>query len=351
MLVHSMQQSNYYEDLSDIDDEELSDIDDEDFIVFKYIDDSDDDDIFELEDIETLDDIQNIIERLYNLNNILESENSLLRIKLKPGQNLYMIGDIHGDIFSLNFVKRFMNQHPSDKFVFLGDYVDRGYFGSEVFMGLADLKANNPDRIYLLRGNHETKALNMHYGFYEELERKFYDSSEYVYKKFNETFNKLPLAAEIDCGSDKIFCVHGGICPSANGGTLRLEELENLSKEDPEKLNLNVNNILWSDPGYKCNNFRKNILRGTSYEFGKYAVKRFLDENNLDYIVRAHQFVEEGFKEDFDGTVKTVFSVPNYCGYMNNKGAILGFNNLTKTFNVIKFDILPNSGYSCIQVN
>lgn len=336
ILVHSMESANYLHESENISVNDDIDID------INIIND--------ISDIDYFDNSKVVLDKLHKLNNILELENSLLRIELKPGQNIYMIGDIHCDIFSLDFVKKFIYQHPNDKFIFLGDYVDRGYFGTEVFIGLANLKINNRDRVYLLRGNHETEFATQRYGFYEELEAKFSNDFKNVYNEFNETFNKLPLAAEINCGSKKIFCVHGGICPSIDGDTLKLKDLENLPKEQP-KINSIAYNLLWSDPEDISESFIKNVSRGAGYIFGKSAVKDFLNKNNLNYIVRAHQPVMEGFEEKFDGMLRTVFSAPRYCGYMNNKGAILKFDNLTKTFREIKFDASSDDCCSYTQVH
>lgn len=292
------------------------------------------------------------ISRLDSVGRILERENSLLRIRVNQGQKVYMVGDIHSDLKALDFVLEFMSSHPNDKFVFLGDYVDRGNCGEEVFLKLAELKISNPNRVFLLRGNHETKEINSIYGFLDELKGKYddYDDYDEIYDKFNDVFDKLPVAAVLDCGITQIFCVHGGICPSERyNGVLKLDELENLQKVEPTRNSI-LENVLWSDPENRGVEFAESY-RGAGYKFGPSAVGKFLGENNLDYIIRAHETVQNGIREEFDGKVKTVFSAPHYCGRMDNKGAILGFDNTSNNFEVIRFDRSHQPGSPYVRIN
>ena len=96
-------------------------------------------------------------------------------------------------------------------YLFLGDYVDRGAHSLETVCLLMALKVKFPDKIHLLRGNHEDKWINNAFGFAEECSSRLGEEPadvDSVFNKINDLFDWLPLAAVID---DRIVCLHGGI--------------------------------------------------------------------------------------------------------------------------------------------
>lgn len=101
--------------------------------------------------------------------------------------------------------------------MFLGDYVDRGKQSIETICLLFAFKIKYPENFFLLRGNHETCAINRIYGFYDECKKRY---SIKLWKIFTDCFNCLPISALID---DKIICMHGGLSPD-------LKHLEDIVK-------------------------------------------------------------------------------------------------------------------------
>jgi serine/threonine-protein phosphatase 5 len=239
------------------------------------------------------------------------NEPSLIDIEVKANKNFNICGDIHGQFYDL--LKIFdVCGYPSETnpYLFNGDFVDRGSFSVECIITLLCFKLLYPKHFYLARGNHESRNLNKVYGFEQEVISK-YDST--VYESFIRLFYSLSLA---HCINHEILIVHGGLF-SKDGVTL--EDIRKIKRfrEVPESGIMCE--LLWSDPS-KING-RHPSNRGIAITFGPDVVKNFLKSNKLQKLVRSHECKSEGY--EILGDVITVFSAPNYCDNMGNKGAVI----------------------------
>ena len=240
-----------------------------------------------------------------------------------------VVGDIHGQFYDLLKILDLGGNPEKTKYLFLGDYVDRGMFSIEVILLLYALKLNFPTTIFMLRGNHECRQMTSMFSFRTECLYK-YDID--VYNSFMESFDCLPMACVVN---NSFLAVHGGISPEL----LTLREIQNLNRfVEPARVGLQCD-MLWSDPidtaeGKIPEGFKNNETRGCSYFFGGEATRKFLKENDLVSIIRAHEAQKDGYKmqywngADFPSII-TIFSAPNYCDCYKNKGAVIKFDNST----------------------
>lgn len=225
-----------------------------------------------------------------------------------------VLGDIHGQFEDLLAIMRFFGSPPKGRFVFLGDYVDRGPKGLECLGLLLCLQVLFPADVHLLRGNHEAASINEAFGFKEECLTR---ASRDVFEALTAVYDFLPVAAVVD---EYILCLHGGIGP----GLESLRQIERLTRPLPEASQGIECDLMWADPHSASSQteFAPNADRGISYLFPKVRVDAFLRRNRLRLMVRGHQLVQAGWQHSFDRRVLTVFSAPNYCGCGNHAAAL-----------------------------
>ncbi|KYK68916.1 protein phosphatase 4, catalytic subunit [Toxoplasma gondii TgCatPRC2] len=239
---------------------------------------------------------------------ILVEESNVQRVDVP----VTICGDIHGQFYDLLELFRVGNFLPETSYLFLGDFVDRGYFSVETFLFLLALKVRYPDRITLIRGNHESRQITQVYGFYDECLRKYGSST--VWRYCTEVFDYLALAAIID---DRLFALHGGLSPAISS----VDEIRSIDRKQEVPHEGPMCDLLWSDPedmqgwGYSP--------RGAGYLFGADIVKAFCHTNNIEIIARAHQLVMDGYKWWFGKKLVTVWSAPNYCYRCGNVATVM----------------------------
>jgi diadenosine tetraphosphatase ApaH/serine/threonine PP2A family protein phosphatase len=233
-------------------------------------------------------------------------------------------GDIHGqmlDLFKLFEVSG--SDFESQQYLFLGDYVDRGYSSLKTFLYLGFLKLKYFDRFFMLRGNHESRQVNQMYGLYNECVQLYGHPG--IWYILNEVFDLLPVAAVIDC---RIFCVHGGLSPNVKF----VEQILPLERKR-EIDHGTIADLTWSDPD-NVSNFSPGP-RGIGYLFGAKHSKMFLRNNRLGssegprenpnhgFIARSHQLAPDGYSWLHDDSLVIVWSAPNYSYKSGNQASVM----------------------------
>lgn len=246
---------------------------------------------------------------------VIKEESHLLKVE----GNVMIVGDTHSNLGSIECCcNKFLEEIEESSIIFLGDYVDRGKFAPKGPNGIKNvailfkLKTLFPDKVVLLRGNHEDKLISERDGLMGEC---WYSGVFNAFNKINATFDYLSLTAVVN---NNTFCVHGGISPELTPESNSNSELSPINEKItplPKPLSSKiplVSDLLWSDPSTEISDYGEN-KRGAGKAFGENAVNIFLEKNHLTRIVRAHELVPDGYRKMFKGdTVITLFSAPDY---------------------------------------
>merc|ERR1711862_833769 len=116
--------------------------------------------------------------------------------------------------------------------------------------------------------------------------------------------------------------MHGGLSDEMFSSTMVLANVNDIRRPADVPDSGLICDLLWSDPAPGATGFMPND-RGVSVSFGADVVRAFLQKEDMDLVVRAHQVVEDGYEFFAERQLVTVFSAPNYCGEFNNAAAVL----------------------------
>lgn len=304
--------------------------------------------------------ILKVVRRAYKLLLTLPNTN---RLTILASDQLTVVGDLHGQFSDfLHILDTSGAPSVTNKYIFNGDFVDRGDKGLEIIVCLfAFLLAYGPTVIALNRGNHEDLTVCRVYGFEAEVKAKY---DEMVFEMIAEVFNHLPL---FTVANDSLFVVHGGLFHNAHATLADLEEInrkefvvkppvpypENTkglaaAEVRKEYLKQLQRDALWSDPKKDIGVFLN--PRGAGVTFGPDTAEHFMTTNNLAMVIRSHECIRKGFDLPFLNPLltsadeylepiprnatalkkayakapllATLFSASNYIGG-NNEGAIV----------------------------
>ena len=227
-------------------------------------------------------------------------------VEAPPVGEAIVVGDLHGDLKSLLYILEASNflfkaQSREDVLlIFLGDYGDRGSHSPEVYYVVLKLKELFPERVVLMRGNHEgpPDLLISPHDLPIHMNQKFGDRGPDAYLKLRELFNHLYTAVRIE---ERYVFLHGGAPSQATN----VNDIAYAHTKHPQERHLEE--ILWSDPweGIKGT---VSSPRGAGRLFGEDVTNKLLKMLNVKALIRAHESSEEGYKTDHNGKVITLFS-------------------------------------------
>ena len=274
---------------------------------------------------------------LHKLQEVLITEENVLTLR----SPIIIVGDIHGQLSDVNYLFEKVDGPEHKRFLFMGDYVDRGNHSINTFLLLALYKLKYPGCFYLLRGNHESRHTSIQYGFYRECQQAY--GCDGAFETFEATFDLLPCAALVD---NRVFSVHGGLSPS-----LPFVEMINGEKRWHENTCPSpLADLYWSDPEPSCSKWRPNS-RGEGWCFGPDAVNKFVHCNRLSLITRSHQLAQGGYiwmfpdehtKPD-EGRLVLVWSAPNYAYRNGNLASVMKYGFCEgNPYELIVFDAVPD---------
>jgi len=245
-------------------------------------------------------------------------------VHLAPSGEATIIGDLHGDLKSLAFILKdsgFLEKIRKGEnvhLIFLGDYGDRGPASPEVYYIAVRLKKRFPEKVILMRGNHEgpEDLLPTPHDLPTQLKRKYGEAAgTKIYAELRKLFNHLYNAVLID---KRYVLIHGGIPSKAQS----LRDLAYAHKKHPKETHLEE--MLWSDPEEELEGTRPSP-RGAGKLFGPDITKKQLRLLDVKVLIRGHEAWQEGFKTNHGGKILTLFST-NRPPYTNKHAAYLQLN-------------------------
>lgn len=237
-----------------------------------------------------------------------KAESSLLEMEAP----ITICGDIHGQYYDLLRVFEVGGMPPKTRYLFLGDYVDRGNQGIETLCLMLSFKVLYPKHFFMLRGNHECASITRIYGFYDECKRRY---SIKLWRNIIQIFNLLPFAAIV---SQRLFCVHGGLSPELD----HMDRIRAIERPTAIPDFGVICDLVWADPDPDLRGWGLSE-RGVSFTFGPDVIRKFLQKHDLDLLVRAHQVVQDGYEFCGNRDCVTLFTAARYCGEFDNAAAMM----------------------------
>ncbi|KAM4787852.1 serine/threonine-protein phosphatase with EF-hands 1 isoform 1-T3 [Cyanocitta cristata] len=319
-----------------------------------------------------------VLQLLSETRRVLKEMPNITHLSTSYSKEITVCGDLHGNLDDLLLIF-YKNGLPSEqnRYVFNGDFVDRGKNSMEILIILFAFLLIYPNDLHLNRGNHEDYIMNLRYGFTKEVSKKYKDHWKQILCLLRDVFSWLPLATIID---SKVLILHGGISDTTDLDFLnalernklkslmrppkpvrdrqdqtnkripttksskhianqhvagKTQHISSSGSTEPSGSNLppdpalkewkQILDILWSDPRSQ-NGCTPNKCRGGGCYFGPDVTAKLFERYNLKMLIRSHEFKPEGYEISHDGKVITIFSASNYYEEGSNRGAYIKLN-------------------------
>uniref|UniRef100_A0A8C5T477 Serine/threonine-protein phosphatase n=1 Tax=Malurus cyaneus samueli TaxID=2593467 RepID=A0A8C5T477_9PASS len=252
-----------------------------------------------------------VLQLLSETRRVLKEMPNITHLSTSYSKEITVCGDLHGNLDDLLLIF-YKNGLPSEqnRYVFNGDFVDRGKNSMEILIILFAFLLIYPNDLHLNRGNHEDYIMNLRYGFTKEVSKKYKDHWKQILCLLRDVFSWLPLATIID---SKVLILHGGISDTTDLDFLNaLERNKVRDRTDVGIILFSLKNsahtavktqhnppsgsildILWSDPRSQ-NGCTPNKCRGGGCYFGPDVTAKLFARYNLKMLIRSHEFKPEG---------------------------------------------------------
>ncbi|VBB33798.1 unnamed protein product [Acanthocheilonema viteae] len=278
-----------------------------------------------------------LITILHNVQDIYAEEPIMLQFNLSKS-GLVVVGDLHGDLYCLLNILSKNGFPPNTKYLFLGDYVDRGLYQVQLILFIFLMKLRWPNYITTLKGNHEDYQCGKEYDFYNECLRMFKQGHRW-FTLINHVFDHMPVCAII---SNHFFVCHGGI---SQWMTCR-SNLQNIPKptytSDMHFVEgVILADLLWADPIPEQRKWFALSQRNCGYSFNQNALNIVLDALNVKTLIRGHEYYPGGTARNFgNDTCYTVHSTTDPQGLHDPFSGTLKLEKVGGTFEVFEINQL-----------
>jgi diadenosine tetraphosphatase ApaH/serine/threonine PP2A family protein phosphatase len=230
-------------------------------------------------------------------------------------QPMTIVGSVHAQLDDIHELFDVCGVVPFTSYLFLGDFVNYGDRNITTVCLLFSLALKYPDHVSLLRGAHESRRLTLVCGLYEEIINSY--GSPRAWEALMEAFDALPLAAQIGY-QNGFFCLSGGL----DRNLTKVSQINEFNRLVEVPLTDAWSSLVWSIPKEGQKEYA--LIEGRhGYYFGEAQFEKFMKDNGLSYIIRAKQLCMNGHIPLFGGKCITVWSAPNFCGWIQNAASVV----------------------------